>query len=354
MNGGGSQGSGLPDPLNVHTAKSRGGMGLPDPFGLFDSKDLPPEGPDYLSAATEQGRQNRLTALLNAQLSNPDVVNPIGRRDVQFGADTLTPEQMAAKGPRPTAEDEWARYDAAHQARFGSPVPRGPEQQGHVDAALQQRLQEWSGVSPNAVRIVETLNPDQQRLFDAQTRVSQNLMDIGEQGLGRVGESMAKPFSFGSADELQNRTEQALLSRLEPNFARDEDLLRTRLANQGITAQSNPAAFNQDIDALTRQRTDARMAAVLGGLQARPQALQEEAFLRGLPLNELNALRSGAQVQLPQFQQYQGSNAAPAPTFAATQAQSDYTTDLFNAQQAQQAQQNSTLGSLAVSAAMFF
>jgi hypothetical protein len=37
------------------------------------------------------------------------------------------------------------------------------------------------------------------------------------------------------------------------------------------------------------------------GQQARQQALQEQAFLRNEPLNTLNAVRTGAQVQGPTF-----------------------------------------------------
>ena len=36
---------GLPDPLNVHKSKDRGGMGLPDPLNLFDSMPAVPEAP---------------------------------------------------------------------------------------------------------------------------------------------------------------------------------------------------------------------------------------------------------------------------------------------------------------------
>lgn len=47
--------------------------------------------------------------------------------------------------------------------------------------------------------------------------------------------------------------------------------------------------------------------------QLRGTALQEQAFLRSLPLNELNALRSGSQVQMPEFPGYtqQATTAGP-------------------------------------------
>lgn len=266
---GGGQGSGLPDPLNVHKAKSQGGMGLPDPFGLFDSKDLPPPGPDYLGAATEQGRQNRLTAELNARLGNPNVNTPFGSQSVSF-----------------------------------------------------------EGGVPN---------------------ITQSLSPFGNTKLKEAEAAMSTPFSFGGVDDIQNKVEQSILGRLEPQFVRDEDALRTRLSNQGITAQSNPEAFDNDFDGLTRARNDARLQAVLTGVQARPQALNEALMIRGLPMQELNAIRGGTT-----FPGYSGSNAAPANTFDATKAAGDYETDLFNLQQAKQGQQTQALSSAAVAAAMYF
>lgn len=265
MNGGG----GLPDPLKVHTPKSRGGLGFPDPLHLFDSAEDPPPGPDYLGAATEQGRQNRLTAMLNAQLNNPNISTPFGSQSVTFD----------------------------------------------------------NGV-PN---------------------VTQSLSPAGGAKLKEAEAAYAQPFSFSGVDDVQNKVEQSILSRLEPQFVRDEDALRTRLANQGITASSNAEAFGKDFEKLTQARNDARLQAVLTGVQARPQALNEALMIRGLPMQELNALRGGTT-----FPGFTGATAAPAPTFDATKAASDYQSDVFNQQQASQGQQTQMLGSLAVAAAMFF
>ena len=52
----------------------------------------------------------------------------------------------------------------------------------------------------------------------------------------------------------------------------------------------------------------------------RQAALQEQLALRQLPLNEVAAIMGGAQVQLPQFQAYQGAEVGAAPILGATQA----------------------------------
>jgi len=69
------------------------------------------------------------------------------------------------------------------------------------------------------------------------------------------------------------------------------------------------------------------------------QALQQ----RGLPLNEITALMSGSQITNPQFQGYQGSSVAPAPVFAAAQAQGQAGQNLYNAQVGAQNAQTSGL-----------
>jgi len=56
----------------------------------------------------------------------------------------------------------------------------------------------------------------------------------------------------------------------------------------------------------------------------RQAALQEQLALRQLPLNEVAAIMGGAQVQLPQFQAYQGADVAAAPVFAGQQAAGNF------------------------------
>ena len=56
----------------------------------------------------------------------------------------------------------------------------------------------------------------------------------------------------------------------------------------------------------------------------RQAALQEQLALRQLPLNEVAAIMGGAQVQLPQFQAYQGAEVGAAPVFAGTQAAGNF------------------------------
>ena len=70
----------------------------------------------------------------------------------------------------------------------------------------------------------------------------------------------------------------------------------------------------------------------------RQRALQEQAFLRSIPLNEMNALRTGAPVNIPQFQPFATQGVQPAPIFQGAQAQGQADQNRYNAEQAQQGQ----------------
>jgi len=131
------------------------------------------------------------------------------------------------------------------------------------------------------------------------------------------------------------------MSRLNPSLARQRVSTETNLINQGLRPGSE--AYNNAINLLGQQETDARTQAVLQGLNldiganqqgfgqaleagkfgntAQQQALAEAIQLRQLPLNEITALMSGSQIQNPQFGAYSGSTVQAAPLFAGAQAQ---------------------------------
>ncbi len=93
-------------------------------------------------------------------------------------------------------------------------------------------------------------------------------------------------------------------------------------------------------------RNDAYQQAQLGAIQTMPQAIQA----RDMPLNELNALRTGSQVNMPQFQPSQYPGQAQGPnTFGATQGLANWQQGLYN-QQMQQGNAN-TQGLMGLGAA---
>ena len=87
---------------------------------------------------------------------------------------------------------------------------------------------------------------------------------------------------------------------------------------------------------------------------AQQQQLAQDLALRAQPINEVIGLMGGSQIQLPQFQGYQGTSVAPAPTFAGTQAQGQANMQNYGIQQAGNNAGMQGITSLASSAAMAY
>jgi hypothetical protein len=127
------------------------------------------------------------------------------------------------------------------------------------------------------------------------------------------------------------------------NNAADSDFQRqAQAATFGNQAQGQQFAQQSGADA-ARNAWAAQQSQF--GNQARQQGIQEQSYLRSLPLNEINALRSGAQVSSPQFSSYYtGGQAQPAPVFDAGVAAGNYATQ---AGAQRQSGNNALLGGLA-------
>ena len=115
--------------------------------------------------------------------------------------------------------------------------------------------------------------------------------------------------------------------------ANQQGLQAGQFANQAAQGnfgmgQQNAALNNQ----VMQQQFQQGLANANLSNQGRQQQIQEQAYLRSLPLNELNALRTGAQVQNPQFQPYQGTEIGQTPVFNAAQAQAQANQNQYNQQ----------------------
>lgn len=96
-------------------------------------------------------------------------------------------------------------------------------------------------------------------------------------------------------------------TRANANFA------QTEAAKQSLYNQQLQAAQFQDAQNLNQFNQGAQLFGMQG--QARAQDMQEQAYLRSLPLSELNALRTGSQPTMPNFPAYGGGgNVQAAPT----------------------------------------
>lgn len=154
------------------------------------------------------------------------------------------------------------------------------------------------------------LNAPQQALYDS------NLAN--RSAMSGKASDMLSGFSAGSTDGIRNRTENALMARLNPQIERDRQAMETRLANQGLGMGSR--AYSASQDDFSRGANDARLSAILA-------AGDEERATRGQALNEIGFMQSGGAQAVPQY----GIN-RPA------QAATTDVAGLINTQQAQQQQ----------------
>lgn len=265
----------------------------------------PPAAPDFTGAATTQGSANTQSAIASALLNRGTQTTPYGTR-------TWTPQgtlNVPGIGDLP-----------------GFDLPN---------------------YSSNI-----SLTPQAQRIFDTQMSQSEQMAQLGNQSLGQTQTSLGRPLNISGVRDLQDRAYGAMTSRLDPQWAQAGTSRETQLTNQGL--RPGGEAYDNAMRVHNQGKNDAYQQAQLAALSYGPQLLQEEVALRQLPLNELNALRTGSQVGVPQFQGGQAPNIGAGNFQNAAAQQGQYDQGLYNAEAGQAGSTQSGLFSLGAAALMFF
>jgi len=178
----------------------------------------------------------------------------------------------------------------------------------------------------------------------AQNAAAQQLYNqyMGVQGLQNQ--------AVGQNQQAALAQQQAALAAQQQGFG--QQVTQQQLGNQAVS-QNQQAALQQQQAALAAQNQQYNQ--LLQGAQfgntAQQQSLAQQLALRNQPLNEISGLMSGSQIQMPQFQGYQGSNVAPAPIFAGAQAAGQSAMDQYGIQSSNVNAQNAGLYGLAGTAA---
>ncbi len=200
----------------------------------------------------------------------------------------------------------------------------------------------------------QSLSPEAQDTVNRQIALSNQYSQIAQTGLDKARAGLENPELDLSqlpdrAINVGQTAQDAILSRLNPQFAQQEEGLRSRLANQGIGLGSE--AYSREMDRFQQGRNDAQQQAALQGISLdqanRGSALQEQAYLKDRPLNLINALRTGAQVTNPTFSQFaQQGQTQGADMLGAANSQYGAALDSTNAQNAANSAMTSGLFSL--------
>lgn len=256
------------------------------------SKPDPPQPPDYKGAAIAQGDANLDSAIATGILNRPNQISPYGT------------QSWTQTGSTPVGGRDVPNYT--------------------------------SNVS---------FSPTGQKLFDQGLNLQTGLMDIGQGTLDNAKTALGGPFDISkNRDALVDAMYRRSTRMLDPQYKELEDRQRTDLANRGFSVGDE--GYNRATESFARQRDSAygqaRDQAMTGGAN---QAIQEALLQRSQPLQELNAIRTGAMPQNPTFnQQTQAGGVNAAPILAGAQAAGTAANQLYGLESSNY---NNTLNGLA-------
>jgi hypothetical protein len=305
-----------------------------------------PAAPDYASAAKETAEGNKEAAQFAVNANRINQYTPYG---------SLTYSRKQPTFNQAGYDAAMAKYNQAGQSQ--SPQSYTSTYDDATNSYIQTPIGGASGASAGTAPRREDfmlpddgggweqrmeLTPQAQATLDKQMALSDKYADVAGIGFDRARQIFENPQIDESllpqrAIDIGKTAQEALLSRIEPNLLREDEALRTRLANQGIGLGST--AYGREMGLLGQKGTDLRLQAALQGInldQANRAAALNEAYTKqSRPLDLINALRSGAQVQNPTFQGFAQQANAAGPDLL-TAANQQYQTQMagYNADQA--------------------
>lgn len=320
----------------------------------------PPPAPDYTAAANATAAGNLEAARAATQANRINQYTPYGSLTY-----TQKPVETIDYAGYNKALDDFNKALAAHNAGggqvaapnyIGTPEERDISQTPAAQGAftgVAPTLAQFTKVNPDAGwEQTMNLTPQAQQALDQQLALNQKYGEVANLGFDKARQIFENPQLDVSAlparaINVGQTAQDAIMARLAPQLAQQEEAMRARLANQGITLGSD--AYSSENTLQSQRANDLMLQAALQGINLdqanRASALQEQAYLQDRPLNLINALRTGNQVQAPQFQNFANQAAtAGADVLGATNAQ--YQADVA-ANNAQSAGLGNFLGGLA-------
>ena len=304
-----------------------------------------PKAPDPVATAQAQTAMNKETAVANANLNRIDQYTPQG---------SLTFKQTGVNSDGTPRYASYQQYSPGEQKLY--------DQQNQIAQQLGGLAQD------NMSRVAETQGKDFN--FNGMTPLQSNVQGgqiqtsyaQGRPVQGSIANAGQIRDQFGSGGNIQTGLDYTNLtglpgtddfsadaqrvndavykqatSRLDPQFEQQQRDLASQLAAKGVT--ENSAAYRNAMDQFARQRTDAYNQATYSGVQA---GANEQSRLFGLALNARQQGQNEVNTQgnfanAAQQQQF-SQNAAQAQFQNAAQSQR-YDQNANNAQFANAAQQ---------------
>lgn len=311
-----------------------------------------PAVPDYSALAKEQAAQNLKLLRAQTEANRVNQITPYGNLTY-----THNPNRTFDQTGYDKAMQDYERQmDAYTQApssgvdRFSGLTPdmTGGSTVSAIGNAPMMPVREnyYSGSQDGGWTANTTLSPDQQAILDANEKLAQTNLGTAQ----RFSEGYDPTLNMGDLPSTRINPGEtytdAALRFLQPQWDRQSEAERTRLANQGITIGSDAySAANRDLnDRLDRERIQTTMLGLDKDQSARANAFNEQVAAGNYGTNVMNALRSGSQVTNPGFVSVPSQGYTPGPDLLGA-AQQSYNGQL-GAYNAGVAEDNSMLGGL--------
>lgn len=165
------------------------------------------------------------------------------------------------------------------------------------------------------------------QLLDTQDKASLGLGTSINSALGQVQQQ--GPMDQSSVQQTADQAYKNYTSRLDPQWQHNQQTTETQLRNQGLVPGGE--AYDAAMRDFNNAKNDAYTQANTAAIGTEPQTYQLASAQYNQPLNYLNALRTGAQVNNPQFGATPQQQTTAGPNYlGAAQAQGTYDQGLYN------------------------
>ena len=138
-----------------------------------------------------------------------------------------------------------------------------------------------------------------QQLLDANNQSALGLAGLQSGAEQQVAQTMGQPMDQSSVQATADQAYKNYTSRLDPQWQQNQATTETQLRNQGLVPGGE--GYDNAMRNFNNARNDAYTQANTASINTMPQTYQLANAQYNQPLNALNALRSGSQVQNPTF-----------------------------------------------------
>jgi len=304
-----------------------------------------PATPDYTSLAKQQAADNLALAKYTTEANRVNQVTPYGNITYSQGSPTI--DQAGYDAALKAYNNQLAAsnsYGASKGINYGQNggifgIGGGTSSKNNYNNLKAPNIADYTKGS-NQWTATQTLSPAEQAILNAKEGLStsklgyaQDLLNKSRNGQGGVDMSQLPSYGINPGETYSD----AIMRRLQPQMQQAQQSFESQMANQGVVpgTQAYDNAYRNFAQGQNDQRTSAITGGMGVGLTANQQAYNQALQNMNNPINMINSLETGAQVQNPQ-----GVNTAAMPQVAGPDltgaAQNTYNSQLanYNAQNA--------------------